>query len=188
MYPREYIELLADMPWLDRVLWTWLNCKACHTGNTFGGVRLGRGQLLVRISWLQDALSYEVGSVVKRPSERTIRRALERLAGRSMIDLRHVRKKIFITIRRYEIYQDPTNYARPPGRSGCDRRGGRRTSVSYTQECKNGKNGSNGNVKHSFSFQTFEEQARTQASEALERAGRKFIEQDSAQRGIDGQG
>jgi hypothetical protein len=106
LFARRFIEILADMPLLDRALWVWLYCKANH-GNHAG---LGRGELLTTISEMQRAMRYQSGCAFKNPSRYAVWRALRRLCGRSMAATHKTTRGLVVTICDYDLYQHSANY------------------------------------------------------------------------------
>ena len=67
LYPRQFLDLLDEAPLLDRVLWTWLNCRANHRAGDLAWGRLGRGQLLATIPEMRRALSHRAGRSLRTP-------------------------------------------------------------------------------------------------------------------------
>jgi hypothetical protein len=174
LYARQFLERLADAPLLDRVLWTWLNCKACHTGRSAFRGHLARGQLFTTLDELATALRWRRGYIVDKPRKSTVRRALGRLGERRLIDVRPTTRGIVVTICDYDLYQDPAAYERHAGAATPGT-----TSVvqatSDRQEGKNEKKGRGPSSSSSSRFQTFEQMNRAEAQEALDQAEAEFL-------------
>ena len=182
LFSRRFIELLADMPLLDRMLWVWLYCKANHS-NQAG---LARGELVTTIDEMRDAMSYRSGYRMIKPSIMDVRRALGRYCGNNMVVTRKTTRGLVITICDFDLYQNPANY-------GCytDVRTGDTTGdknrAHYKQECNKNEKNEEGGKPTNFSskpayLKTFDELARERADAAIERAARRFLadEQESA--------
>jgi len=105
LYPRCFLDMLGNLPLLDRCLWTWLNCKANHKDGT-----LKRGQTLTTTNEIAHALCYRKGYASIKPTSQAIRKSLERLCERHLIGKRRTTRGTIITIRDYETYQSSPNY------------------------------------------------------------------------------
>jgi len=139
LYPRVFLEITADWPLLDRVLWSWLWCKANHTDSTGYRRNLKRGQLFTSIKQLQNELSFKVGYRTKKPSAKQLRRTLEGLCEGQMIVTAKVTHGIVITICDYDFYQQPASYESPC--EGLTKVPAKvQQGAKYKQELKNDKN------------------------------------------------
>jgi hypothetical protein len=114
LYARQFIAMLEGAPLLDRVLWTWLNCRANHRDSDRTCGRLRRGQLVTTLDDIARAMRWRQGYVLKQPSRSSVRRALVRLAERRLIVTRRTTRGLVITLCDYKIYQEPAHYERPP--------------------------------------------------------------------------
>jgi len=175
LFSRRFIELLADMPLLDRMLWVWLYCKANHS-NQAG---LARGELLTTIDEMRDSMRYRCGYTFRKPGRMVIWRSLERYRKSDMIVTRKTTRGLIITIRNYDFYQDPANYER---NTAVD------TTVTtdvteakhYKQECNKNEKNEEGGKPTSFSFKssymkTFDEMDCERASQARQTAIKEFL-------------
>jgi hypothetical protein len=176
IFARRFIELLADMPLLDRALWVWLYCKANHKDYAGG---LVRGELLTTIDEMRQAMRYRCGYTFRKPGRMVIWRSLERYRNNDMIVTRKTTRGLIITIRNYDFYQDPAYYER---NANAD------TTVTtdvteakhYKQECNKNEKKEEGGKPTNFSskpsyLKTFDELARERADAAFERAARRFL-------------
>jgi len=175
LFARRFIELLADMPLLDRTLWVWLYCKANH--KDYAG--LARGELVTTIDEMRDAMSYRSGYRMIKPSIMDVRRALGRYCGSNMVVTRKTTRGLVITICDFDLYQNPANY-------GCyaDVRtgdtAGDKNRAHYKQECNKNEKNEEGGKPTSFSFKssymkTFDEMDCERASQARQTAIKEFL-------------
>jgi len=176
LYARDFLGLLEEAPLLDRVLWTWLNCRANHKDSDITHGRLRRGQLLATIPQMRQALSYRAGRSLRAPSKAAVWRALERYRRRNMIETRRTTRGLVITICQYECYQNSTYYSRHSKET--DRSG--QTKHGRQEEI----NAKKGNVRPSLSTsrytKTFAEMDRERAAAALARAQEEFLADEQA--------
>jgi hypothetical protein len=112
LFARAYLELLAELPVLDRALWVWLLCKANHRDSNTG---LRRGQLVTTSKQMANALGYSSGYTYRKPAKQALWKSLGRLRGRDLIETRKTTRGLVITICHYELYQQPGNYGRDHG-------------------------------------------------------------------------
>jgi hypothetical protein len=175
LFSRRFIELLADMPLLDRTLWVWLYCKANHS-NQAG---LARGELVTTIDEMRDAMRYRVGYRTIKPSEKELRRALERLYERNTIVPHKTTRGLVITICDYDLYQNKANYECLNERATDVPTKGQE-GAHYKQECNKNEKNEGGGKPTSFSFKssymkTFDEMDRERASQARQKAIKEFL-------------
>jgi hypothetical protein len=176
LFARRFIELLADMPLLDRTLWLWLYCKANHKDYAGG---LVRGELVTTIDEIQTSMRYSVGYSFRKPSIHAVRRALERFSERNMIATRRTTRGLVITICEYDFYQNPANYECNAS-ANVSAMTSAETSHSDKQECNKNEKKEEGGKPTNFSskpsyLKTFDELARERADAAFERAARRFL-------------
>ena len=175
LYARQFLERLAEAPLLDRVLWMWLNCQASHTDRTVYCGRLARGQLFTTLDELATALRWRRGYILEKPSKSTMRRALERLRVRRLIEMRRTTRGVVVTICDYDLYQDSAAYERRAGGVPLDT-----ASVAQaTSDRQEGKKEKKERGAPSFSASrcppTFEEMSRVQARRSFEEAREEFL-------------
>ncbi len=171
LYPRNFLDLLDEAPLLDRVLWTWLNCRANHKDGDTARGRLRRGQLLATIPEMQRALCHRAGRSLRAPSKTAVWRALQRYRRRNMIETRRTTRGLIITICQYERYQSPAHYGRHATETA------QTTEVQYDrQEEKKQKKGKGPLAcSVSRSSKTFAEMDRDRAAAALAQAQEEFL-------------
>jgi len=183
IFPREFIDTFAGTPLLDRVLLTYLYCKASHKASPSSN-GLIRGQLVITIDELQQVTSYRFGYRRVSPGATQIRKSLQRLHGGRTVGLQKTTRGLLVTICNYSFYQDPQNYESPHGSLTEGPTEGK-NRAHYIQECnKNDKNVINNSNKASFSFSSsqqqrpsmsFDQQDRLRAQHALEQAKKEFL-------------
>jgi len=183
IFPREFIDTFAGTPLLDRVLLTYLYCKASHKASPSSN-GLNRGQLLTTIKQLQQAASYPIGYRCISPGIGQLRKTLRRLQESNTIEFQKTTRGLLVTICNYSFYQDPQNYESPHEATTKEHTKDK-NSAHYIQECnKNDKNVINNSNKASFSFSSsqqqrpsmsFDQQDRLRAQHALEQAKKEFL-------------
>jgi len=92
-------------------IWIYLLLKANHADRR-SGQKLNRGQCLVALRELCDAISYCRGYALRRPTKDSAWRALEWLREERMIATARTTRGLVITIVNYCRYQNPVNYER----------------------------------------------------------------------------
>jgi len=176
LYARDFLGLLDEAPLLDRVLWTWMNCRANHKDSDIMHGRLRRGQLLATIPQMQQALSYRAGRSLRAPSKAAVWRALQRYRERHMIETRRTTRGLVITICQYERYQNPAHYGRPAKQTTAIR-----AAQPDRQEVKNAKKeNSPPSLSTWRSGKTFAEMDRERAAAALAQAQEEFLDDEQA--------
>jgi len=173
LYARAFIDLLADAPLLDRVLWTWLLCKANHKDRPGHPNTIRRGQLVTTIQQICHAMQTRSGNRIIRPGTKQIRVAIERLAGRSLIGTHRTTRGLLITIREYEIYQNPANYGGYPGGNPKAPRKDAKEAPDIQE--RNNKNDKKGNGPPVDSFKSFYEMDCDRAGDCFEQAREEFL-------------
>jgi hypothetical protein len=91
-----------------RELWDLL----IRTANYDSGIRLNRGQVLLRISDIQDSLHWMKGYVKMTYSPDQCEAALKWLLVKGMITVAKTARGSVVTICKYDYYQNPDNYER----------------------------------------------------------------------------
>jgi hypothetical protein len=176
LYARDFLDLLEEAPLLDRVLWTWMNCRANHKDGDAARGQLGRGQLLATIPEMQRALRHRAGQSPRTPSKAAVWRALQRYRRRRMIETRRTTRGLVITICQYKRYQNAACYARHSKETAQTRR-----AQQDRHEQKNVKKqkGSPSRLS-SCSSKTFAEMDRERAAAALVQAQEEFLADEQA--------
>ena len=95
-----------DKPPLFLKLWCWMLLQASHKDHG----DLKRGQFFTSIEEMRSAMAYKAGYRVVKPSKKEVRTAYESLTRGTMIGTMKVTHGMVITIRNYNLYQDPGNY------------------------------------------------------------------------------
>jgi len=177
LYPRVFLEMLAEAPLLDRALWVWLNCQASHRDRRYPHERLGRGQLVATLAHMREALAQRVGFCLKTPSKDQVRKALERLRRHGLIATQKTTRGLVITICDYGHYQDPAAYERLGG-ADTERRMKAANPRHDRQEGKNDKNEKGPPFSRMNPPKSFEEMDRDRAQCALAQARQEFLADD----------
>jgi len=97
---------IMQMPPLYLKLWIWMLMKASWKDHG----NLKRGQLFTSLRQMQEAMSYNVGYRIVKPSIKEIRGVTKFLTKVSMVVTTKVRHGMIITILNYEHYQDAKSY------------------------------------------------------------------------------
>ncbi len=105
---------ISTMPLHYRWIWVYLIGKANHSEPT-GNQRLMRGQVLVTLKELADACSYYSGYRKLTISRKDAWRVCEWYRGHDMIGTTKTTRGLVVTIKNYDIYQNPKNYGRDNG-------------------------------------------------------------------------
>ena len=179
IYPRVFIEMLAETPLLDRAMWTWLLCRASHKDTSGYEKNLRRGQLLTSLRQMQDAMKHHKGYVINKPDKDTVRRALRRLCEARMIATQKTTRGLLITIVQYGRYQNPSAYERDnEDLASAATRAAK--PPHYKQEVKEEKNEKNVRREQegpppSDSFRSFYQMDCDHARGQLDRAAKEFL-------------
>lgn len=118
----------AHLPPATREIWFYLLRSVNHKDN--GKHKRGQGHFVFED--IQRDLSWDVGFIRKVYSKVEISKALRRLRERNMVDVTKATRGVYITICKYEYYQDPKNYEGNAKETGRKREG-----IHDKQECKN---------------------------------------------------
>ncbi len=98
------------MPPLYHRVWQWLKynanyCEAKIPDKDGGYLTLNAGQLATSIRIIGRGVSYYDGLIMREVNPKTVKKILDWLEGRSMIEVRSNSKGTIITIRNWERYQ-----------------------------------------------------------------------------------
>lgn len=108
LFPRIFQDFLIDKPPVWAKLFLWMLSEAQFKESK----RYKRGQFKTTIKEMQEAASYIVGYRKEIPTVRQTRNFYEGLAKVRMIDTTKVTHGMIITIRDYDLYQNPKSYER----------------------------------------------------------------------------
>jgi hypothetical protein len=171
LFARAYLEMLADLPVLDRALWMWLLCKANHRDCDNG---LRRGQLVTTTKQMAEAMRYVSGCAFSKPSPQAIRRSLRRLCERNMAESRKTTRGLVVTICHYDRYQRAASY----GSTMADRMADAmevRKAAHDKQELKKVKKKEEGVLASAFSSKSFYQMDCDKADAALAESAERFL-------------
>jgi hypothetical protein len=101
---------IAHQPPCVREVWDYLIREANFADNKYNGHATKRGQLFRTYSEIRDALSWTVGYRKETYSEDAMKKAMKKLRSTLMIDTKKAPGGVLITVKNYDLYQDPKNY------------------------------------------------------------------------------
>jgi hypothetical protein len=87
-------------------LWVWMLLQASPKNHG----TLKRGRFFTRVKDIQEAMAYRVGFRIKKPTIKEIRSAMDILMKGGMMDTMKGTHGQVITIKDYDLYQNPANY------------------------------------------------------------------------------
>ena len=99
---------IAHMPPHVREIWDWLIKEA----NWYDNKQFKRGETMRTIKQIQDGLCWYIGYRKMTYSKGKCEMALKWLRNEQMITTTKTTRGMYITVCKYDIYQDPKNYER----------------------------------------------------------------------------
>lgn len=91
-------------------LWVWMIGKANHQTVVVKGQTFNRGELLTSYDEMIEVGSYSIGWRKMKPKKADIENYMKMLKNTAMITTRKTTAGLFISISKYDYFQDPENY------------------------------------------------------------------------------